>query len=236
MSQGGTDERPQAEESMTPSLRSHFDRELARLAEQLLEVGSRARRAVDLGVQAFATGNGELAHEVISADTAINALRYRIEEACYALLALEQPMAGDLRTIVATLIMVNEFERIADHGKKLARICLRNTGDQGLSPNEDVLRMRAIVLSMLERVMVAVATRNVAEARALCRLDDDVDAHYRQLFNVTLSYMLENPRLIGPGTYHIQAGHELERIGDRVTNVAERLIYAVTGDMMDLNA
>lgn len=221
---------------MTTTIRSHFDRELARLAEQMLELGSRARRAVADGVQAFARNDVDLAREVISADAPINQLRYQIEEACYQLLAMEQPVAGDLRTIVAALVICNELERIGDHGKKLARICLRSGSDIRPMPSDDIVRMGEVVLLMFDRMLAAMAHRDAAEARAVCQVDDQVDAHYKQLFNVTLSYMLENPRMIGAGTYRIQAAHELERVGDRVTNVGERLVYAVTGELTDLNA
>ena len=220
---------------MTPGIRSHFDRELTHLAERLLELGSRARQNVALGAKAFVENDVDLAREVIGADASINTLRYEIEEECYVLLAVEQPVAGDLRAIVAGLVMANEFERIGDHGKKLARICIRTAADPRPIPQEGIERMTELVLDMLDRVMGALARRDVAEARAVCQADDQVDAHYKQLFNVTLSYMLENPRAIAAGTYHIQVAHELERVGDRSTNVAERLVYAVTGELVDLN-
>lgn len=220
---------------MTTHVRSHFDRELAHLVEQILDLGSRARHGVAEGVQAFVHNDAELAREVISADATVNQLRYEIEQTCYEMLAMEQPVAGDLRAIVAALVISNEFERIGDHGKKLARLCLRFTGDPNIVPNDDIVRMSEVVLAMLDRILGAVAVRDVAEARAVCEIDDQVDAHYKQIFNVSLSYMLENPRAISPGTYHIQAAHELERVGDRVTNVAERLVYAVTGELIDMN-
>ncbi len=217
------------------AIRSRFDRELAQLGEILLELGSRARQEVARGIEAYVQNDVDLAREVIGADTAINQLRYRIEEQCYALLALEQPVAGDLRAVVAALISAIEFERMADHGKKLARICLRTAADPRPIPTDDIVRLGELVLDMFDRVLRAIAGRDVAEARAVCQADDQVDAAYKQLFNVKLSYMLEDVRAIGPGTYQIQVAHELERVGDRTTNLAERLIYAVTGEMVDLN-
>lgn len=218
------------------AIRSRFDRELTQLGELLLDLGSRARQEVARGIEAYVRNDIELAREVIGADTAINELRYRIEEQCYALLALEQPVAGDLRAVVAALISAIEFERMADHGKKLASICLRTASEPRPVPTDDIVRLGELVLEMVDRVLRAIASRDVAEARAVCQADDQVDACYKQLFNVKLSYMLEDVRAIGPGTYQIQVGHELERVGDRVTNLAERLVYAVTGEMIDLNA
>lgn len=217
------------------AIRSRFDRELAQLAEVLLELGSRARQEVARGIEAYVRNDIELAREVVSADTAINELRYRIEEQCYALLALEQPVAGDLRAVVATLISAIEFERMADHGKKLARICLRTAAEPRHIPTDDIVRLGDLVLDMFDQALRAIAARDVEAARAVCRADDRVDACYKQLFNVKLSYMLEDVRAISSGTYQIQVAHELERVGDRVTNLAERLIYAVTGEMIDLN-
>lgn len=220
---------------MTTIIRSRFERELAQLAEVLLDLGSRARQEVARGIEAYLHCDTELAREAITADLAINQMRYHIEERCYALLALEQPVAGDLRAVVAALISAIEFERIADHGKKLARICLRTADAPRTLPADDIARMGELVLEMFDRGLAALAKRDIAEARAICEMDDQVDACYKQLFNVKLSYMLEDVRAIGPGTYQIQAGHELERIGDRITNLAERLVYAVTGEIMDLN-
>lgn len=220
---------------MTAGIRSRFDHDLAQLAEMVLDLGSRARHEVARGVQAYLENDAALAQEVIGEDKATNQLRYRIEELCYQLLAMEQPVARDLRVVVATLIIAIEFERMADHGKKLARICLRTVQEPRPLPLDDIRRLGDAVLGMFDRVLRALAEQDIAEARAVCQVDDQVDALYKQLFNVKLSYMLENPRAIGPGTYHIQVAHELERVGDRVTNVAERLVYAVTGEMIDLN-
>jgi phosphate transport system protein len=102
-------------------------------------------------------------------------------------------------------------------------------------PMADIQRMGEMALAMLDRALRAYATRDSAEADAICKADDQVDALYRQTFNVILSYMLENPRLIGAGTHLIQVAHELERVGDRATNVAERVIYSATGELVDLN-
>jgi phosphate transport system protein len=220
---------------MSPQLRIRFDRELLTLQEQVLVMGSRVREAVALSVKALLDGDADLAREVIANDLAINNLRYAIERECYALLAQEQPVAGDMRRIVGALTMVNDLERIGDHGKKIAKICLRMDGTPRPMSFDDVLRLSELALTMLDRGLRALASRDVDEARAVCTDDDRVDAFYKQMFNVALSYMLENSRAIAAGTYLIQVAHELERVGDRATNIAERLIYAMTGELIDLN-
>ena len=131
------------------------------------------------------------------ADADLNRLRYEIEGECYHLLVTEQPVAGDMRSIVSAVIIVTDLERIVDHGKKIVRTYLRMLDDPRMVPLGDIPRMgRVWALGLLDRAMRAVATRDVQEARDVCRADDDVDALYKQAFNVTISYMLENPRQI----------------------------------------
>ncbi len=198
-------------------------------------LGSRAHQEVAAGLRVFLENDFGGAGEVIANDRAINDLRYQIEQQCYALLAREQPVASDMRTIVTALTIATELERIADHGKKIARICQRTTHEVRPIPLEPIDRMGEMALAMLDAALSALAEHNAEAAREVSKRDDAVDALYRQTFNVALSYMLESPRAISAGTYLIQVGHELERVADRATNVAERVIYAVTGELIDLN-
>jgi phosphate transport system protein len=215
--------------------RDRFDRELAQLQERILQMGSLVQTAVARGLQALVDGDAALAREVIAADADLNRMRYEIEALCYHLLVTEQPVAGDMRMIVSAIIIVTDLERIADHGKKIARTYLRMVDDPRMAPLGDIPRLGEMALSLLDRTLRAVANRDAEEARAVCLADDQVDALYKQAFNLTISYMLENPRLIASGAHMIGVAHELERVGDRATNVAERVIYAVTGELSDLN-
>jgi phosphate transport system protein len=221
---------------MAPGARARFDEQLSQLTENVLRLGSLAREAVGRSVRALVAGDAELAREVIGSDTAINTLRYEVEQECYFLLATEQPVACDMRVIVSALIVSSDLERIGDHGKKIAQAYLRMLENPRPIPVANIERMATMALAMLDRSLGVYATQNVEEARSVCNADDDVDAFYKQTFNVILSYMLENSRLIGPGTYLLQVAHELERVADRSTNVAERVIYSVTGELQDLNA
>jgi phosphate transport system protein len=220
---------------MQQPIRTHFDRELAFLTEKVLEMGSRARQSVAQATTALIAGDADLAREVIAGDMVVNDMRFIIEKLCYGMLAMEQPVAGDMRRIVSALTIVNDLERIGDHGKRIAAMSLRMASEPRQVPMGDLQRLSNLALSMLDDALAAVISRNVVEAEAVCRADDQADALYKQIFNVTLSYMLENPRLIGAGTYVIQVAHELERVADRATNVAERVIYAATGELVDLN-
>ena len=173
--------------------------------------------------------------EVIARDVELNRLRYDIEDECYHLLVTEQPVAGDMRAIISGVIIASELERIADHGKKIAGTYLRMLDDPRMVPLGDVPRLGEMALDLVDRALRSIAHRDVEEARAVCLADDEVDALYKQSFNLTISYMLENPRQIASGAHLIGVAHELERIGDRATNVAERVIYAVTGELIELN-
>lgn len=220
---------------MMTNTRARFDRELAHLQECILELGSRSHTAVARGLQSLVEGNADLAHQVIAADADLNKLRYEIEGACYHLLVTKQPVAGDMRMIVSAVIIVSDLERIADHGKKIARIYLRMLDDPRMVPLGDIPRLGEMALGLLDRALRSIVTRDIEEARAVCVADDQVDALYKQAFNLTISYMLENPRQIAAGAHLIGVAHELERVGDRATNVAERVIYAVTGELIELN-
>ncbi len=215
--------------------RGHFEKQLSQLRENVLELGSRARRAVADGLAALTTGDADLAREVIAADVGINRLRYDIEIECYSLLATEQPVARDMRAIVAALTIDNDLERIADHGKKIARIYLRVLEDPRPMPPGEVPALGELVLAMVDRALRAFATRDVAEAEAVCRADDQADAQYKRAFNAIVTQMVADPQRISAGTHLIQVAHELERVGDRATNVAERVIYTVTGELIELN-
>jgi phosphate transport system protein len=221
---------------MTSAVRTRFERDLNRLYESVLELGSLARQAVTRAMQALEQGDADLAREVVAEDVHLNNLRYEIEKHCYALIATEQPVAGDLRAIIAALTVSTDLERIGDHGKKLARIYLRMLDQPLAAPLANITRLSELSLGLLERALAAYASHDVDEAQAVCRADDQVDAYYKQTFNVLLSYMLENPRVITACTQLLQAAHELERIGDRATNISERVIYSATGELSDLNA
>ncbi len=227
--------RGSAPGSIASSLRTHFDKQLVQLMEDTLRLGCLAHRGVARAMQALADRDVDLAREVIAADGEINRLRYDIETQCYALLATEQPVARDMRRIAAALTIASDLERVGDHGKRIARVFLRmHQGSQSI-PLGDLPLISDLSLDMLDRALHALGESNVSEAEAVCRADDRVDALYKQAFNVVLSYMLEAPRLIDAGTHLLQIAHELERVGDRATNVAERVIYSATGELVDLN-
>ncbi len=220
---------------MVAATRAHFSRALANLQEQVLELGSRARRSVADGLAALIHEDADLARAIIAADVAINRQRYDIEFECYSLLVTEQPVASDMRIIVAALTLAGELERIADHGKKIAGTYLRMIEDPRPMPLGEVPALGELSLTMLDQALRAFAERDIAAAEAICRTDDQADAQYKRVFNAIVKQMVEDPQRIGAGTHLLGVAHELERVADRATNIAERVIYTVTGELIELN-
>jgi phosphate transport system protein len=220
---------------MQTSARLSFGGRLSNLTWQVIELGSLARQAVALGLRALNEGDMLLAGEVVQGDRVLNELRFSIESQCYALIATEQPVASDLRAIVVAQTVCGELERIGDHGKRIAKTAQRMAGAGRPPFVGSILRMGDMSTAMLDRALGAMINTDVAEARCVCRLDDQVDHLYRETFDGLLAQMISDCRTIGTNTYLIQVAHELERVGDRATNIAERVIYSATGELADLN-
>jgi phosphate transport system protein len=215
--------------------RGTLDRELNELRSNLLHLGWLVDRAVANSVQALVDHNSDLAHEIIADDGGVNALRFQIEEHFLEILATQQPAASDLRAIVAAFSVTDNLERMADHAKGIAEIVIR-IGDQPfIKPLIDIPRMTEQVRAMLRRGLDAYATGDVELATEVCKMDDLVDGLYQQVLRELLTLMIENPRNITQGTYLLWVAHNLERIGDRATNIGERVIFMRTGRMEELN-
>ncbi len=220
---------------MARVVRQAFARRLQNLEEGVLSLGNTAREAVDDAVFALTEGDLERARGIISLDSQINAARFGIEKQCYAMIATEQPVAVDLRAIVAALMICVDLERIGDHAKKVAQIALRLAETPRPIYMGSIPRMGGASLSMLDRALKAHATHDLTLAQAVCAADDEVDAMYKEVFDTLIMHMLRTPSMLGVDTYLIQVAHEFERIGDRATDVAEQVIYSVTGELADLN-
>lgn len=215
--------------------RTSFDTELAQLKSQLLDYGSQVQQVIREGMDALKTRDRALAESIIQNDKQLNETRYALEEKCYTLLATRSPMAHDLRDIVSVLLIAIELERIADHAKNLAEICLFMGNDPLLKPLLDLPRMSDSCRLMLVRALDAFARQDVKAAGAVAAMDDEIDNLYKQLFRELMSYVVEDPRAVTRGLNLLFAGHNLERIGDCITNIAERIIYAKTGELAELN-
>jgi phosphate transport system protein len=220
---------------MSSSTRGVFDQRLIEVRDNLLRMAQLLDNAIDRSMTALKNQDHHLARQVIHDDTAINDLRFRVEEECLTLIATQQPMASDLRVIVAAMNLVNDMERMADHATGIAKTVLRMGNEPLLKPLIDLPRMASLTRDMLKRSLDAFLARDAAAARAIANDDDQIDHLYKAIFDELLEIMARDPTTIPRGTYLLWCAHNLERIGDRVTNIAERVIFMTEGTMQELN-
>ncbi|HET9015399.1 MAG TPA: phosphate signaling complex protein PhoU [Thermomicrobiaceae bacterium] len=217
-----------------PSSRTHYDRQLAQLGNELIMLGGTVEHAVARAVEALRQRDAAAARAVIIADRAIDDRVYQLEEQALRLIATQQPLATDLRVVAATLFIMTELERIGDYAEGIAKITLQVAEEAPLKPLIDIPRMAEIVAEMLHDSLSAFIDRDLERCEAIWLRDDDVDALYDQVFRELLTYMLANPATVEPATRLIWAAHNLERIADRVTNICERTAFVITGNPRQL--
>lgn len=215
--------------------REAYHKALKELENEVLNMGGMVAKAIKDSIEALKVRDLELSKNIVKNDIVINKKRFEIEERCLLLIATQQPMAIDLRTIAAILSIITDLERIGDHAEGNAKINIMIGKEPLVKPLIDVPRMTDKGLSMLDRVLKAFVDRDAKAARAICDEDDEVDALYEQIYRELLFLMIENPKKIEGATYLIWLAHNLERIADRVTNIAERVVFMVTGKMEEVN-
>jgi len=217
-----------------PVPRESFHRHLHELQDELLVMGSMAEKALERAMEALKNRDMGLARQVIADDVKINQKRFDIEEKCVELIVTQQPMASDLRIIIAVLNIIIDLERIADHAEGNAKIAVMIGNEPPLKPLIDLPRMSQKTGDMLRRSLDAFINRDAEAAKRICGEDDEVDNLYDQVFRELLTFMAEDPKTITRATRLIWVGHNLERSADRVTNICERVIYVVTGKMEEI--
>jgi len=215
--------------------RGTFEAQLGELREDLLKMGALVKDAVARSVEALRLQDLELAQAVVDGDETVDNLEKEIEQRCLMLLALQQPMAVDLRFIGTALKTVTDLERMADHAVDIAKIALRIGHEPHIKPLVDIPRMGDTVEGMLDDGLQALVTKDVERALEAAERDDIVDHLYGQVFRELLTYMLEDPRTIRQATHLLFAAQHPERIADHVTNLAEWVLYLVKGELRDLN-
>jgi phosphate transport system protein len=216
--------------------RESFDKELERLQNETLALGSMVEHAIIDSVDILKRRDMEGSRRLISRDHLINEKRFAIENDGMILIATQQPMASDLRTIAAVLDIIHELERIGDYAKGIAKINLMIGEDPLIKPLVDVPRMAEKACDMLHRALEAFARRDVDLARSIPREDDDVDQLYNQVYRELITYILADPGSIERANYLLWVAHNLERAADRVTNICERVVFTVTGKMVELDS
>lgn len=217
-------------------MRKNYEHALKALQDEVLVMASMVGKSIMRSIEALKSRDLELARQVIADDEAINNKRFDIEEQCVEIIATQQPMAVDLRIIIAILNMLVDLERIGDHSEGIAKITIMVGDEPPIKPLIDLPRMAEKSCHMLSEAMDAFINRDVALAKKICDDDEEVDALYEQVFRELLIIMAENPGTIKRATKLIWVAHNLERSADRITNICERVVFIATGHMEDIGA
>jgi len=221
---------------MYMEMRAAFHKKLREIQDDVLAMGSMVSKATLRSIDALKNRDLELAHQIITDDQKINGKRFEIEEKCIQLIATQQPMASDLRTIIAILSITTEIERIGDYAVGIARIVILIGDEPPLKPLVDIPRMAEQTVDMLQRSLDALLNRDAEAARKIAAEDDLVDHLYDQIFRELITFMAEDSKTITRATRLIWTAHNLERAADRVTNICERVVFIVTGRMEEIGA
>ena len=217
------------------TIRAILDRDLAILKEDTLRLGSLLEPAIVKSMRALRNRDKVLAEEIVANDAQINELRFKVEEASLNLIATQQPAAGDLRAVVAALNMVSDLERMGDHAAGIAKIVMRLPEDGTLELPPSLSEMADLALDMLRKALEAYSKLDDDIAYSVATQDDIIDLHYKTLFRELVGMMSEGKDMTNLGIYLMFVGHNLERIADRVTNLAERVVFMTSGLMQELN-
>jgi phosphate transport system protein len=216
-------------------VRTGFDRDLQTVQDQLLLMGSMVEKAIAKALDAFRRRDLQTSEQLVKEDALINQQRFQIEERCIELIATQQPAARDLRSLLVIMYVATELERMGDYAAGTARISLMMGEEPPLKPLIDIPRMTDKAVEMLRKSLDAFVNRDQVAARQVCNEDDEVDALYDQVYRELLVFMIQDPRTIQRATYLLWVAHNVERIADRATNIAERVIFLVTGKLTEIN-
>jgi phosphate transport system protein len=214
---------------MTGTPHRHFHDELAHLKDRLLQMSGQAQDALDRSVRAVLQRDGQAADRVLREDRQIDALEVEIEEMVTNLLALQQPMARDLRLILAALKISNDLERVGDHAANIAGCAQRLIDQRPITPEPEIIEMGRLSRGMLADAIDAFVRGDAALGRDVCGRDDQVDALHRSVFRILLTHMAEDPHTIGAAMELFLVSRNLERVADLATNVAEDVVFLVEG-------
>jgi phosphate transport system protein len=211
--------------------REHYELLLRELDSQVLELGETVASTIAQSIDALENLDVDLAQQLIEADGQIDQRRYDIESQALLLIATQQPMAGDLRTVTAILTIATELERMGDYCEGIAKLTLRTASEPMAIPVTDVRAMALLTQRLLVTALEAYRDRDVNAAGVVWARDDEVDALYEQVFRSMIAGMIADRSTIRSRTYMMWVAHNIERMADRVTNIAERIAFVVNGDV-----
>ncbi|MDP3909901.1 MAG: phosphate signaling complex protein PhoU [Gemmatimonadales bacterium] len=207
----------------------HFHEELSALKVTLLNMSAAAQAALAAAVEAVLQRDDTKARAVIAGDADIDHLETEVEETVIRLLATQQPMARDLRFLMAAMKIANDLERVGDHAVNIAQSAERLLASRLIVPVPELLEMARQARMMLADALDAVVRGDPQAARAICRRDDSVDALHQSMFRILLTHMMEDPHIIGTAMELFLVSRNLERVADLATNIAEDVVFMVEG-------
>lgn len=213
--------------------RKTFDLSLQRLQDDVLVLGEMVETALQQSVAYLKRQDVQAAKRLIAEDRIIDEKRYALEAEALMLIATQQPMARDMRTLAGVLFIVNELERIGDYAKGIARITVRIGREPFVKPLIDIPRMEKVSHEMLHAALQAFIHREIDAAYAVIGRDDEVDSLYEQVYRELLTFVIQDVHIMQQANHLLFAAHNLERTADRATNICERVIYCVTGELLD---
>jgi phosphate transport system protein len=214
---------------MSVDVHRHFHDELSHVKVRLLTMSGEAEAALGLAVEALLERDSEKAQRVIAGDRVIDAMEVEIEEQSINLLALQQPMARDLRMLTSALKIANDLERVGDHAVNIAQSAERLNQARPIAPEPEIVDMARLAREMLSDALEAFIRGDAQAGREVCRRDDKVDALHRSVFRILLTHMMEDPHTIGSGMELFLVSRNLERVADLATNIGEDVVFLVEG-------
>ena len=214
---------------MSVDTHRHFHEELAQVKSRLLTMSGEAEAALELAVEGLLERSLEKARAVIAGDRRIDSLEVEIEEQVVNLLALQQPMARDLRMLTSALKIANDLERVGDHAVNIAQSVERLSHSRPITPEPEIVEMARLAREMLSDALEAFIRGDAAAGREVCRRDDKVDALHRSVFRILLTFMMEDPHMISAGMELFLVSRNLERVADLATNIGEDVVFLVEG-------
>ena len=212
-----------------------FDREYQAICDDVVRMGGMIEAAIGQAMQALVERDVPLAEQVIAGDEKVNEIRFKIEEACLTIIATQQRIAGDLRSVVAAMHIAVELERMGDHAAGIARTVVLMSDEPLLKTIKKIPKMGELSRQMLSDCMQAFVKRDAQWAREIAANDGRMDELYKAVFDRLVETMAHKPELVARATYLMWTAHNLERIADRVTNIAERIDFMTTGDLKEFH-
>jgi phosphate transport system protein len=217
-------------------MRKTFEHEIQKLKDDILSLGSMVEKAILDSVDSLKQRDIPRSQQIYDNDEVINKKRFKIERAVMIAIATQQPMAHDLRLLASLLDVAGELERMGDYAKGIARINIGMGEQPLLKPLVDLPRMAEKAADMLHRALTAFVSEDIEAAQTIPEEDDDIDALYTQIYRELITYVIADPTAIERSNWLLWAAHNLERVGDRVTNICERTIFIATGEMEEVDS